>query len=135
MSDPYTRVNLRNDVEDLAAKHGMGEVLEGHFATAELELEKSAVSFQALKPGQRLPFGHSHEQQEELYVVIGGSGRMKLGGDVVELARLDAVRVAPEVMRSLEAGDDGMELLAFGAPNTGAVTNDVASQEMGWWTD
>ena len=135
MSDGYTRVNLRDDVEDLAAKHGMGEVLEGHFATGELGLEKSGVSFQAFKPGQRLPFGHNHDEQEELYVVIGGSGRIKLDDDVVEVSRLDAIRVPPDVMRSLEAGDDGLELLVFGAPNTGAVTNDVAAQEMGWWSD
>lgn len=135
MSDPYTRVNLRSGVEDIAGKHGLGEVLEGHFATGDLGLEKSAVSFQALKPGQRLPFGHNHTRQEELYVVIGGGGRIKLDDEIVEVSRLDAIRVAPDVMRSLEAGDDGLELLAFGAPNTGAVTNDVASQEMGWWSD
>ena len=107
MSDGYTRVNLRDDVEDLAAKHGMGEVLEGHFATGDLELEKSGVSFQAFKPGQRLPFGHSHAQQEELYVVIGGSGRIKLGDEVVEVGRLDAIRIAPELMRGIEAGRRG----------------------------
>ena len=135
MSDPYTRVNLRDDVEDIAGKHGMGEVLEGHFATGDLGLEKSAVSFQALKPGARLPFGHSHEQQEELYVVIGGSGRIKLDDEIVEIRALDAIRIAPEVMRGVEAGDDGIELLAFGAPNTGAVTDDVGTQEMGWWSD
>ena len=99
MSDPYTRVNLRDDVEDIAGKHGMGEVLEGHFATGDLGLEKSAVSFQALKPGARLPFGHRHEQQEELYVVIGGGGRIKLDDEIVEIRALDAIRIAPEVMR------------------------------------
>lgn len=135
MSDPYTRVNLRDDVEDIAGKHGMGEVLEGHFATGDLGLEKSAVSFQALKPGARLPFGHRHEQQEELYVVIGGGGRIKLDDEIVEIRALDAIRIAPEVMRGVEAGDDGIELLAFGAPNTGAVTDDIGAQEMGWWSD
>ena len=135
MSDPYTRVNLRDDVEDIAGKHGMGEVLEGHFATGDLGLEKSAVSFQALKPGARLPFGHSHTRQEELYVVIGGGGRIKLDDEIVEIRALDAIRIAPEVMRGVEAGDDGIELLAFGAPNTGAVTDDIGAQEMGWWSD
>jgi quercetin dioxygenase-like cupin family protein len=135
MSDPYTRVNLRDDVEDIAGKHGMGEVLEGHFATGDLGLERSAVSFQALKPGARLPFGHSHERQEELYVVIGGGGRIKLDDEIVEIRKLDAIRISPEVMRGIEAGRDGIEVLAFGAPNTGAVTDDIGAQEMGWWSD
>ena len=135
MSDSYTRVNLRDDVEDLAGKHGMGEVLEGHFATGDLELEKCAVSFQAVKPGQRIPFGHSHTEQEELYVVIGGGGRIKLDDEVVELSRLDAVRIAPDVMRGVEAGDDGLELLAFGAPKKADAQADIAAQEMGWWSD
>jgi len=135
MSDPYTRVNLRDDVEDIAGKHGMGEVLEGHFASGDLGLENSAISHQRIAPGFRIPFGHSHEQQEELYVVIGGGGRIKLDDEIVEIRALDAIRIAPEVMRSVEAGDDGIELLAFGAPNTGAVTDDIGAQEMGWWSD
>jgi quercetin dioxygenase-like cupin family protein len=79
-----------------------------------------------------MPFGHNHKEQEEVYVVAGGSGRLKLDDDVLELARWDAVRIAPEVMRALEAGADGLELIAFGAPATGLGD---AEQEMGWWSD
>ncbi len=38
-------------------------------------------------------------------------------------------------MRGLEAGDEGLELLAFGAPKEAEVQADVAAQEMGWWSD
>jgi uncharacterized cupin superfamily protein len=135
MSDGYTRVNLRGDVEDQAAKHGHGEVLEARFPTGPLGLEKSAIGFQALKPGKRLPFGHSHEEQEEIYVVIRGGGRIKLDDDILELSELDAVRIAPEVMRCVEAGDDGIELLLVGAPKRESAQADIARQEMGWWSD
>jgi mannose-6-phosphate isomerase-like protein (cupin superfamily) len=128
----YTKRNLREDVEDSAVKFGMGEVLEAHFARDDLEATQFGLSLQMLKPNQRVPFGHLHDRQEEVYVVVGGSGRLKLDDEVVELGRWDAVRIAPEVTRGLEAGPEGLELIAFGAPNTGP--QDVR-QEMGWWTD
>jgi mannose-6-phosphate isomerase-like protein (cupin superfamily) len=128
----YTKRNLREDVEDSAVKFGMGEVLEAHFARDDLEATQFGISLQMLKPNQRVPFGHFHDRQEEVYVIVGGSGRLKLDDEVVDLGRWDAVRIAPEVTRGLEAGPEGLELIAFGAPNTGP--QDVR-QEMGWWTD
>ena len=128
----YTKRNLREDVEDSAVKFGMGEVLEAHFARDDLEATQFGLSLQMLKPNQRVPFGHFHDRQEEVYVVVGGSGRLKLDDEVVEVGRWDAVRIAPEVTRGVEAGPEGLELIAFGAPNTGP--QDVR-QEMGWWTD
>jgi mannose-6-phosphate isomerase-like protein (cupin superfamily) len=128
----YTKRNLRDDVEDSAVKFGMGEVLEAHFARDDLEATQFGLSLQMLKPNQRVPFGHFHDRQEEVYVVVGGSGRLKLDDEVVEVGRWDAVRIAPEVTRGVEAGPEGLELIAFGAPNTGP--QDVR-QDMGWWTD
>jgi mannose-6-phosphate isomerase-like protein (cupin superfamily) len=128
----YTKRNLREDVEDSAAKFGMGEVLEAHFARDDLEATQFGISLQMLKPNQRMPFGHWHEQQEEVYVVVGGSGRLKLDDEVVEVGRWDAVRISAEVTRGVEAGPEGLELIAFGAPNTGLQD---ARQEMGWWSD
>ena len=118
------------DVENSAEKFGMGDVLAAHFARKDLEATKLGASLQRLKPNQRMPFGHRHEEQEELYVVVGGSGRMKLDDDIVDLAQWDAVRVAPEVMRNLEAGPDGLDVIAFGAPGV-----PDAQQEMGWWSE
>jgi mannose-6-phosphate isomerase-like protein (cupin superfamily) len=68
-----------------------------------------------LKPGKRQAFGHSHDDAEEVYVVLSGGGRMRLDDEIVEIGRLDAIRVAPAVKRAFEAGPDGLELLAFGA--------------------
>jgi hypothetical protein len=48
----------------------------------------------------------------------------------VELARLDALRVAPQVMRQFEAGPDGLELLAFGQRHKG--DGEVVN---GWWSE
>ena len=110
----------------------MGDVLAAHFVRNDLEAEQFGLSLQRLKPDQRLPFGHFHKTQEEVYVVVAGSGRFKLGDEVVEVGQWDAVRVSPEVTRGVEAGPDGMDVIAFGAPATGLQD---AQQEMGWWTD
>jgi mannose-6-phosphate isomerase-like protein (cupin superfamily) len=130
----YTKVNLKSDVDDSATKFGYAPDLEARFAAGHLELEKSAVSYQRLAPGFRLPFGHSHDQQEELYVVLSGGGRMKLDDEIVEVGPLDAVRIAPEVTRGFEAGPEGVEFLAFGAPNVGGPAED-ANPTPGWWSD
>lgn len=112
----YTQVNLK-DVEDVAARLGRAPELEARFAADPLGLERSGLSHQRMAPGFRM-FTHRHNDQEEVYVVLSGGGRMKLDDDVVELRPLDAVRVAPETGRSFEAGPDGLELLAFGAPRS-----------------
>jgi mannose-6-phosphate isomerase-like protein (cupin superfamily) len=126
----YTHRNLQSDVEDSAQKFGMGDVLEAHFARNDLEATQFGLSLQRLKPGARMPFGHRHAQQEEVYVVVDGSGRLKVEDEVLEVGPWDAVRVSPEAARAFEAGDDGLTLIAFGAPNTGMGD---AEQLPGWW--
>src|SRR4051794_32023688 len=108
----------------------MGEVLEAHFAREDIEARKFGLSLQRLKPDQRMPFGHRHGEQEEVYVVVGGSGRLKVEDEVLDLAQWDAVRVDPELVRNLEAGPDGLDVVVFGAPNTRD-----AEQYVDWWTD
>ena len=61
-----------------------------------------------------MPFGHSHREQEEAYVVVAGSGRAKLDDEVIELEARDVLRVAPAVIRSFEAGPDGLDLICIG---------------------
>jgi len=109
----------------------MGEHLEAHFASNDYEAERTGFSHIRVKPGKRQPFAHRHEETEEVYVVVAGSGRAKLDDDVLELERLDAIRISPGVMRCFEGGDEGIELLAFGPRNK----DDRGEVVTGWWSD
>jgi mannose-6-phosphate isomerase-like protein (cupin superfamily) len=128
----YTKLNLKDDVEDQAPNFGLAENLEARMARVPLELQNSGLSYQRLGPNYRLPFGHTHKTQEEVYVVIGGSARAKVGDEVVELGLLDALRVDKDTPRSFEAGPEGVELIAVGAPNTGPGDAEVVQS---WWSD
>lgn len=114
----YAKKNLR-EVEDTAVKHGFSETQMARFAGGVLGCERIGLALEGVKPGRRQAFGHRHEEDEEVYVVVSGSGRMKLGDDVIEVEPLDAIRVAPGVWRSFEAGDGGLEVLAFGTHTKG----------------
>ena len=132
---PYTLRNLKEDIDDSAHRLGASPDLEARFAREPLELEQSGLSYQRVAPGFRFPFGHTHRNQEEVYVVVGGGGRMKIDDDIVELGRLDVVRVPPGTWRCYEGGPEGLELVVFGAPNLGeSVAEDVELQP-GWWQD
>jgi len=126
----YTVVNLK-EVEDQAPKFDMSPQMEMRMGRVALGLENSGVSYQRLAPKFRLPFGHKHKNQEEVYVLVSGSARVKLEDEVVDLKPFDAVRVAKDTMRGFEAGPEGAELIAIGAPNTGPGDADVAQ---GWWS-
>ena len=130
-NNTYSIENLR-ELEDLAKKYGLSPAMETHFARDPLDCEQSGLSLQRLAPNARQPFGHRHEQEEELYVVVAGSGRVKLDDEVRDLRAWDALRVSPGVMRTFEGGPDGIEFLAFGASGLGMA--DVESVE-GAWSD
>jgi mannose-6-phosphate isomerase-like protein (cupin superfamily) len=130
----YTVVNLKQDVEDRAPKFGYAPNIEARFAAGDLELEQSGISYQRYAPNFRQPFGHNHKRQEEVYVILAGSGRIKLDDEIVELKQWDAVRVPPEVTRCFEGGPDGLELIAFGAPRNGSAGED-AQPKPNWWAD
>jgi mannose-6-phosphate isomerase-like protein (cupin superfamily) len=114
----YTIKNLR-EVEDQAPKFGVDEVQEARFPYRDLEARTIGIAFHRVKPGKRQAFAHRHEQAEEVYVVLSGSGRVKLGDEVKQIGRLDAIRVAPKLARAFEADDEGLELLAFGPRHQG----------------
>lgn len=114
----YSIRNLR-EVEDAAAKHGFSHIMEARFARSELEAQATGVAYQRIHAGQRQAFGHRHADAEEIYVILSGSGRMKLDDEVAEVGPYDAVRVAPQVARGFEAGPDGLELLVFGPHHAG----------------
>jgi uncharacterized cupin superfamily protein len=108
----YTIKNLKQ-VDDMAAQQGFGDVQEARFAHGDLNAEQIGISLQRVKPGKRHAFAHRHSEAEEVYVVVAGSGRVKLDDDVQEIEELDAIRVAPSVTRAFEAGDEGLEIVAF----------------------
>jgi mannose-6-phosphate isomerase-like protein (cupin superfamily) len=108
----YTIKNLR-EVKDVAADQGLSDSLEAHFAHEDLDSEVSGISYQVVKAGQRQPFAHKHGEMEEIYVVISGSGRVKLNDEIEDVGPLDAVRIAPSVIRAFEGGDEDLVLLVF----------------------
>jgi mannose-6-phosphate isomerase-like protein (cupin superfamily) len=130
---PFTLRNIKRDLEDIGPGFGGAPDLEFRAATAALGLEKSGLSYQRIPPGCRFPFGHTHRRQEEIYVVVQGSGRMKLDAEIVELEEWDAVRVPPGTWRGYEAGPEGLEILVIAAPHLDQ-REDVEG-ERGWWAD
>jgi mannose-6-phosphate isomerase-like protein (cupin superfamily) len=126
----YTKHNL-TEVENQAPRFGMPDDLEARFARKAIEGEELGLSLFRLGPNFRIPFGHKHAGQEEVYVVTRGSGRIKVEDDIIELRQWDAIRIDKDTMRDVEAGPDGVEYLAFGAGD------DPSEVEMtqGWWDD
>ena len=113
---PFTLRNIKGDLEDIGPVFDGAPDLEFRAATEALELEESGLAYQRVPPGCRFPYGHTHVKQEEVYVVVRGSGRMKLDDEIVELREWDAVRVPPGTWRGYEAG-----------PRLGARTSTVPS--------
>ena len=127
----YTKANVRKDVENQAPKFEMPDELDARFARSAIGGKTLGLSLMKLDPNFRIPFGHKHEHQEEVYVVVRGSGQVKVEDDIVELREWDAIRFDENTMRNMEAGPDGIEFLAFGAGD------DPLDAEMvqGWWRD
>jgi mannose-6-phosphate isomerase-like protein (cupin superfamily) len=109
----HTIVHLP-DVEDKAPKFGISEFQEARFAHYDLDADTIGLAYIRVKPGSKQAFAHRHENAEEIYVVVSGSGRIKLDDEIKDVRALDAIRIAPRVTRMLEAGDEGLEVLAFG---------------------
>ena len=129
MSTGYGHTNI-DDVEDLAAKFGMGEMGEARYLRDDVGAEGIGMTYYRMNPGRRTGFGHRHEQAEEMYVVVAGTGRVKVDDDLVELRPRDVVRVAPASVREIEAGPDGIEVIALGThfEGDGEMLQD-------WWTE
>jgi mannose-6-phosphate isomerase-like protein (cupin superfamily) len=123
----YTIKNLK-EVEDAAVEGGFSDALEARFAHEDLGSERSGVSYQVVKAGKRLPFAHKHGEMEEIYVVLSGTGRVKLDDEIADIGPLDAIRIAPAVTRAFEAGDDDLALLAFSprAPGDAEIVRDFS---------
>lgn len=125
----YAKTNLR-EVEDSAVAFGLSESQEARFPRAVLGAEQTGINLLTVKPSRREAFAHRHRTAEEIYVVLSGSGRVKLDDEIVELRPLDAVRVGPGVVRRFEAGPEGLEVLIFGP----RVEGDAELVD-GFWSD
>jgi uncharacterized cupin superfamily protein len=109
----YMQINLA-EVEDAAPANGFADRWQARGARMALGAQQTGVMYFRLRAGKRSPFVHRHASAEEIYVILSGSGRLKLDDEIVDVRALDAIRVAPEVARAFEAGGDGLEFLAFG---------------------
>jgi mannose-6-phosphate isomerase-like protein (cupin superfamily) len=126
----YTIKNLK-DVENAAAEHGI-DGLESRFGRKHMDSEHLGVTYFRYSPGFRTPFGHRHREQEEAYLVVSGSGRMKADDDIVDLRQWDLIRVAPQVARGFEGGPEGLELIAIGADRPEGGDGEMMQD---FWTD
>jgi uncharacterized cupin superfamily protein len=108
----FTIKNLK-EIEDSSAERAPG--IEGRFARKHLDSTHLGITYFRYAPGVRSPIAHSHREQEEAYVVLNGSGRIRLDDEVHDLRQWDVVRVSPQTVRAIEAGDDGLEFLAVGS--------------------
>lgn len=109
----HSLTNLR-DVRDMAPDAGLSEIQEARFARGDLQAEDTGLAYHVLRPGRRQGFAHRHEAAEEIYVVLSGTGRMKIDDEIIEVGPMDAIRVSPQAARAFEAGDQPLEVLAFG---------------------
>ena len=125
----FTIKNLM-EIDDAAADRG--PEIEARLARKHLDSEHLGVSLFRYGSGYRAPYGHRHREQEEAYVVVGGSGRMKLDDEIVELRQWDVVRVAPNVLRGFEGGPDGLELIAVGNDRPEGGDGEMVQD---FWTD
>lgn len=125
----YTLKNLKQ-AEDSAASWDID--IEARFGRKHLDSDHLGVSYFHYGPDVRAPTGHRHREQEEAYVVVGGSGRAKLDDDVVELQQWDVLRVAPPVVRAFEGGPEGLELIAIGSDRPEGGDGEMVQE---FWTD
>jgi mannose-6-phosphate isomerase-like protein (cupin superfamily) len=107
----YTMINF-GEVEDSAS--GRGYDVQARFARKHIDSEHLGVTQFRFGPSSRAPFGHRHREQEEVYVVVSGSGRAKLDDEMLDIRVGDVLRVAPQVARGFESGPEGLELIAIG---------------------
>jgi quinol monooxygenase YgiN/mannose-6-phosphate isomerase-like protein (cupin superfamily) len=132
LDEPTPGHTIRNlvEAEDQAAKYGYGEMGEARFPSDDLDAEHTGLSHQRLRPGKRQMFAHRHRHAEEVYVVLSGTGRVRIEDEIVDVGPMDAIRVGPQQTRAFEAGADGLEYLAFGRRARGD-----AEIVPDWWTD
>ncbi len=125
----FTIKNLKA-VDNAAADRGAD--FEARFARKHLDSDHLGVSYFRYPANFKAPYGHRHREQEEAYVVVEGSGRMRCDDEIVELSQWDVVRVAPSVVRGFEGGPDGLTLIAIGNDRPEGGDGEMVQD---FWTD
>lgn len=129
MSSGYTHRKI-TEAKDSAPDFGFGEHGEMRFCAEAFDATDTGFTYHRTDPNVHGGLGHRHQNAEEVYVVISGSGRAKFDDEIIEIERLDTIRVAPEVWRGFSSGPDGLEMIAFGAQHEGDGEVDPH-----WWTE
>ena len=120
------------EVEDQAPKFELSPEMEYRGARARWSSRTPGVSFFRLEPNFRVPFGHTHNEQEEIYILVNGSARLKLDDEIIELKQWDAVRIPKETMRNLEAVPTARRSSPSARRTRARATRQMSQ---GWWTD
>lgn len=98
--DSYTVVQ-REDAPDMMSDYpGFGEM---RMYTGALGDDQVAFTWRSMpeKTGGKGGYGHRHKTQEEIYFVISGTLQFKLDDDLIDVGPGAAVRVGPDVVRSV----------------------------------
>lgn len=131
MASNFTHKNFKDDIVDAAADR-QGVDIEARMARSELDADEIGVSYFRYGPNFRAPFGHSHKVQEEAYVVVSGSGRIKIDDEIIDVRQWDVIRVAPTAVRGFQAGADGLEMIAVGGKRPPDGDGEMVPD---WWTE
>jgi quercetin dioxygenase-like cupin family protein len=98
--------------------------------TAQLEASALAARLWRLAPGQAST-RHRHAEQEELYVVLEGTGRVRVGEALLTLAPLSALLVEPRTTRQVFNDTETDALwLVVGAPPEAANTLEMSPEQL-----
>jgi quercetin dioxygenase-like cupin family protein len=98
----------------------------------QLEAQTLGARLWRLEPGQAST-RHRHRATSELYVVLEGTGRLRVGDELLTLEPLSAVLVEPEVVRQPFNDTDAEQLwLVAGAPQEAGNTLEMTEDELAW---
>jgi uncharacterized cupin superfamily protein len=98
----------------------------------QLGAENLGMRLWRLRPGQAST-RHRHEVTEELYVLLEGTGRMRVGDELLTLEPMSAVLVEPRELRQVFNDTDSDQLwLVAGAPNEAANTLEMTEEELAY---
>jgi quercetin dioxygenase-like cupin family protein len=97
----------------------------------QLEASRLGSRLWRLEPGQAST-RHRHAHHEELYVLLEGTGRIRIGEeDPLTLSALDALLIEPRTLRQVFNDTDADALwLVVGAPPEAANTLEMSDEEL-----